>query len=108
MFDGLMPVDLDFPSAKGLAYVLRHRELWPAGFTWDYGYCDTCAIGLASRLWAISSIELGRAIGLDPLHSRAVFVKAGAVKNVGWQDITPEDVAGLLELVVDMQAEGRV
>jgi hypothetical protein len=33
-----------------LVHVLRHRELWPEDFTWDYRSSDTCAIGLAGRM----------------------------------------------------------
>lgn len=39
------------PSLKSLSYVLRHPELWPNGFVWYYGHCDTCALGLAQQLW---------------------------------------------------------
>lgn len=39
------------PSLATLAHVLRHKELWPAGFTWDFGCRQHCAMGLASQLW---------------------------------------------------------
>lgn len=29
-------VDLDKPSLEGLVIILRNRELWPPGFTWNY------------------------------------------------------------------------
>lgn len=54
MFDGLPQIEtvpLDCPSIKGLAYLLRHRELWPKGFRWDYNSRNRCAIGLMTRFW---------------------------------------------------------
>ena len=38
------------PSLEGLAYILRHPELWPQGFEWNFAWCQTCAMGLAWRL----------------------------------------------------------
>lgn len=43
--------DLDKPSLANLAYALRHPETWPEGFHWNYGRCDSCAMGLAHELW---------------------------------------------------------
>lgn len=40
------------PSLTALAYALRHPETWPEGFEWDYGDCESCAMGLAGELWA--------------------------------------------------------
>jgi hypothetical protein len=39
------------PSLPALAYVLRHRELWPEGFVWNFIGCETCAMGLAFQIW---------------------------------------------------------
>lgn len=39
------------PTLQSLAYVLRHKELWPTDFEWHYGYMYSCALGLAKRLW---------------------------------------------------------
>lgn len=41
--------DLTVPSLEGLAYLLRHRELWPEGFEWAFDDCKTCAMGLLAR-----------------------------------------------------------
>lgn len=46
--------DLRKPSLAGLSYLLRHRELWPAGFSWNFSGCHSCAMGLAHRTWANS------------------------------------------------------
>jgi len=49
-FDGT-EYDLTTPSLANLAYLLRHREKWPAGFSWDYSSPYGCAIGLAWKKW---------------------------------------------------------
>ena len=51
-FDAMpAPVITGTPSLEALAWALRHPESWPPGFKWDYRYCETCAMGLAFRLW---------------------------------------------------------
>ena len=56
-FDGTPP--LDIPSLEALSYALRHRELWPSGFVWEFNNCNRCAMGLAWRLWSfVGSPEL--------------------------------------------------
>ena len=44
-------LDLSKPSLKALSHILRDKELWPTGFTWNYGRCDQCAMGMAVELW---------------------------------------------------------
>ena len=39
------------PSLTNLAFVLRHKELWPENFVWDFRYCETCAIGLCRQIY---------------------------------------------------------
>lgn len=46
-------VDLSKPSVLGLAYLLRHRELWPTDFVFDFADCPTCAMGLAVKFWRL-------------------------------------------------------
>ncbi len=43
--------DLSRPSLQALSYLLRHRELWPRGFKWDYASRSRCADGLGERMW---------------------------------------------------------
>src|SRR5438309_6501838 len=39
------------PTRKGLAYALRHPEVWPKDFgPWDYRRSETCARGLARKI----------------------------------------------------------
>ena len=42
---------LGTPSVDGLIYSLRHPETWPNGFSWDFEYCSSCAMGLSRALW---------------------------------------------------------
>jgi len=80
--------DLSHPSGAGLSYLLRHRELWPKGFNWDYGNFKTCAIGLAQEVWVedfknVPQCSFGQAstyagdmgdyFGLSPSNARWVF-----------------------------------
>jgi hypothetical protein len=47
----LPAIDLSKPSVKGLAVILRDKSLWPRGFKFDYTHCQTCAMGLAEKVW---------------------------------------------------------
>ncbi len=50
---GIEVIDLRRPSLRGLAYLLRHKELWPEGFEFDYYDPFSCAIGLGRRVWNV-------------------------------------------------------
>lgn len=50
-----------------LSWRLRSPETWPAGFVWNYGNCETCAMGLAWRLSGGSSKRPFRAMTLDTI-----------------------------------------
>lgn len=43
--------DTTRPSLENLSYALRHPETWPDGFAWNYADCESCAMGLAAKLW---------------------------------------------------------
>jgi hypothetical protein len=40
-----------------LSYLLRHKELWPTDFAWDYSKCENCAIGLAVFQHVTTGVE---------------------------------------------------
>lgn len=48
--DGLIS---EKPTLESLSYALRHQEMWPPGFVWNYRHCRTCALGLAAALWSL-------------------------------------------------------
>jgi len=68
----LLP-SLDKPSLEGLSYLLRHPEQWPLGFEWDYGKCETCAMGLAHNLWGIFSESTQRGLRSNYGTTSAIF-----------------------------------
>jgi hypothetical protein len=41
------------PTLELLATILRDRSMWPKNFSWDYGCCSSCAMGLTSELFHI-------------------------------------------------------
>jgi hypothetical protein len=82
-------LDLSKPSLEALSYLLRHREMWPAGFEWDCTYCDQCAMGLADRLWSVYIEE----VAPDDFPSAAILIDANSIRGIKWCDVTPEMVA---------------
>ncbi len=75
--------DLSQPSLVGLSYLLRHRELWPQGFKWDYTYRNTCAMGLTIEVWEpwpetsfIAPDQFTALYGLTLSQARDLFVNA--------------------------------
>lgn len=64
------------PSLETMSFVLRHPEVWPAGFgPWDYRYAKTCAMELACRLWPSASTS-NRAFGISESAYLDIFVRA--------------------------------
>jgi len=94
------------PTLGDLAIILRHREVWPEGFVWDFGECEHCAMGLAAC-----------ALRDDPAtHERCYFDWVAAVfdidmdtvdqlfdegpskgKVANYVYVTPEHVAAAIE-----------
>lgn len=108
MFDGLLPeietVSLDRPTINGLAYLLRHRELWPKGFCWDYLSRDCCAIGLMTCFWSKAhpgtgymtpTTKLAKTLGISGKNANKIFF--GLPWNSG---TTPDEVADVIDLLV--------
>lgn len=88
------------PSLKGLAYLLRHKELWPEGFEWRWDSSLTCAIGLARQYWSLHLPfqSLQGALNMSDSDYGRCFL-CGSVKPwyCFWRDISPEDVARRIE-----------
>lgn len=105
----------DFPSQpevlapektlKGLAFALRHHELWPREFKWDYTECKSCAMGLAVQLWNLSGGEctytLARAFSEDirdfDRSTLDIFCGLSSKLHKKMCCVTPEDVADALD-----------
>ena len=88
------------PTIGALAFALRHKELWPADFTWNFNMCETCAIGLAHRLWP-QHIEkphagfMAQAFGIDAVSARQIFGNG----YYSISPVTPEMVADRLDAI---------
>ena len=106
------------PSVRGLIYVLRHRELWPEKFVWEYTNCVTCAMGLCLILCGIDPVKAMMQAGNNsvmlarkvcrllriPKHKREIAIAVLCNGYVGHSKpmfaIEPEDVADGLEFFV--------
>jgi hypothetical protein len=93
------------PTIGALSFALRHKELWPADFHWDYSRCETCAMGLARRMWPKHVEEpnlssMVAAFGID--HDTAARIFTGSYSYhaiVVDEPILPVHVADILDSV---------
>lgn len=99
-------------KARELSHLLRHRELWPAGFRWNYGMHMTCAIGLAQRRWYLSDCSmatLGRKLDIPEKVAYAIFIYLRPCSasllgyGVRFEEITPEHVADAIDAYLIQQ-----
>src|SRR6266576_1609339 len=107
---------MDQPSLERLAYLLRHKDLWPKGFKWNFCMCERCAMGLAIAFWNIDLDkqenhfinwneivpigQLSASAMVDMFHISSVKIikeifynENGAMGDYAMSDITPEIVA---------------
>jgi hypothetical protein len=93
----------DKPSLAYLAYALRHKEVWPTSFIWDYSMHFTCAMGLAALLWSIDDLcTSGMATEFNISKDEAKWLFLSAGKNYSLTDkdcknVQPEHIAELIE-----------
>jgi hypothetical protein len=105
-------VDLDSPSLRGLAYVLRRQELWPKEFAWFYLDCTRCAMGLAYRLWRLKIPGNASAIfdgttdifSMRPKDAADIFLNAGVRRDGHPLCVTPDMVADDIDAYLARQA----
>jgi hypothetical protein len=99
-------------SVEGMIYLLRHRELWPDDFVWNYTKHDCCAMGLASRFWnrnLANTHFLAKAIRWQRDDVRHVCLWLGRgwngqIDQPCFETITPEEVASAFERVLRLRA----
>ena len=104
------------PTLSGLSYLLRHEDLWPPGFEWNFRYGDQCAMGLASRVWPAYypadeklSVCTMRAFNLTRLRLMTIFIsKAGkGLRSDGlfsrMSSVKPEQVADHIDRYISKQ-----
>lgn len=91
--------DSSKPSLKMLSYLLRHKELWPKGFEWDFNTHYGCAIGLFHKMWGwdVEFIELSRKHGVvvETTYSR------GSYAPVDDGNVTPLMVADRIDFYLN-------
>jgi hypothetical protein len=95
------------PTIGALSFALRHKELWPADFHWDYTRCETCAMGLARRMWPQHVAEANlasmvAAFGIQ--HDTAAYLFTGSYYMRGallggFDPVQPEHVADALDAI---------
>ncbi len=97
--EGLL--DLSKPSLQALSHILRHKELWPDEFEWNFADCHHCAMGLAYKLWR-DSIESPHArsmslLGMTINEAYNLFVfPIPPPSPIPW-DLTPEYIASTID-----------
>lgn len=113
---------LEAPSLEGLAMALRDRSTWPAGFEWDFLFCENCAMGLANALWNIQTddnpvSDMASAMGISSAAARSLFYDADwlrpvprrifgiqfGTRTVELRDVTPEMVAAAIDAYLARQ-----
>jgi hypothetical protein len=70
-------IDLTKPSLPALAYLLRHEELWPEGFEYDWRTVKRCGMGLVMAVWPsyvslTTTYAMVEVFGID--HSTALDI----------------------------------
>jgi hypothetical protein len=96
----LVEPDLSKPSVRGLAWLLRHPERWPADFEFDFRDSYTCAKGLAHRQWPnevpppLFSEYIARALGITEAQADSIFDGKRLWRTL---DISPEAIAADLD-----------
>ncbi len=95
--EGLL--DLSKPSLQALSHILRHKELWPEDFKWDFDDCFHCAMGMAHRLWS-ESITGPYSRSMEPLgvnRNEAYSLFVFPENKIPSGDIKPEYIASLID-----------
>lgn len=91
---------LDKPSLEGLSYALRHPEVWPEGFVWDYDNCKQCAMGLCVVLnWTNlpGTIAMRALFGISIENAFEIFYNIAGSTERGKATVTPAMVASVID-----------
>ena len=78
-------------ALRNLAWLLRNRKHWPAGFKWDYWYEESCAIGLCRKYYG------------DDVYN-VIARNRRAVQQIFYgrsKKISPADIARSIDLYLD-------
>ncbi len=89
------------PTLSDLAYILRHKELWPRDFEWHWSNCHTCAMGLFFRFYGIegepNAPSAAKVFGISLTEALDLFMSTHWFRPHGGDSIKPEDVANGIE-----------
>lgn len=86
----------EYQDLLRLARKLRGGDF---SFTWDYTGCGSCAIELGKAMFGADS--WANCFGLSNGEFRQVFINAGRMSDKRMQDVQPEDVADVIEQIVE-------
>jgi hypothetical protein len=98
------------PSIGALSFALRHPELWPEGFSWDFSQCQRCAMGLAHVMWpkhvtAPHLENMVEAFGFNRHDAARIFTTGTSYCRYGlYEPVQPEQVAAALDALVVVDA----
>lgn len=110
------------PTLENLSYVLRHKNLWPTDFKWNYTSHQTCAIGLSRYNWPehypATTRDLAKLFGMTYEESSNIFIELGRNRRVKWfgfiirmpkrmSHITADDVADAIYLYLETKATAQ-
>jgi len=88
--------DTATPSLSALSFILRHPELWPDGFEFDWANCRTCAMGLAASIWGDERNhfvqDIKRLFRIPLLEAEEIFCRWTDQRNP-----TPADIADRID-----------
>lgn len=88
--------DVGKPELHVLSYALRHRDVWPEGFVWDFGDCDKCAMGLVDELWVLFDGSITTIFEMRGADAIRLFCSDG-YPGIPAKDVTPEMVADKID-----------
>lgn len=93
-------LDLGKPSLEALSFMLRHREMWPAGFEWRWAKCETCAMGLACRLWtkieSPNTENIGDVLNIHQRDAKYLFTRIPDTHRTS-DAVSPDSVADQID-----------
>lgn len=105
--------DLAQPSLRALSFILRHPQLWPKDFRWEFRECTNCAMALAARFWAMRDYipdshlaphQIAKAFNIPPIVARSLFVGENVYgldyeyrPGIHNKTVTPEHVADAID-----------
>ncbi|CAM6001458.1 unnamed protein product [Sphagnum balticum] len=93
-------------TVQDVSALLRDRSRWPLGFVWNYGQCRYCALGLTTQYFGLGYEplhwgQMAKTLGISEYNASKAFIFAR--RHIGKKrlaDVTPEDVADILDSLV--------